>query len=58
MHIDSRMSRSGWFGGQDWVGPHLVVGRLVLGHAEPNGGVGGSRQVILRTASKDASAGY
>jgi len=34
-HIESRMSRSVWFGGQDWVGPHRVVGRLVLGHTEP-----------------------
>jgi hypothetical protein len=34
-HIESRMSRCGWFGGQDWVGPHLVVGGLVLGHTEP-----------------------
>jgi hypothetical protein len=34
-HIDSRMSRSVPLGGQDWVGPHLVVGRLVLGHTEP-----------------------
>ena len=39
-----------WFGGQDWVGPHLLVGRLVLGHTEPEAGVGGSRQVIMRTA--------
>jgi hypothetical protein len=39
-HIDSRMSRSVWFGGQDWVGPHRVVGRLVLGHTEPES-VGG-----------------
>jgi hypothetical protein len=38
------------FGGQDWVGPHRVVGRLVLGHTEPKAGVGGSRQVIMRTA--------
>ncbi len=44
------MSRSVWFGGQDWVGPHRVVGRLVLGHTEPKAGVGGSRQVIMRTA--------
>ena len=44
------MSRSVWFGGQDWVGPHRVVGRLVLGHTEPKSGVGGSRQVIMRTA--------
>jgi hypothetical protein len=50
MHIDSRMSRCVWFGGQDWVGPHLLVGRLVLGHTEPKVGVGGSRQVIMRTA--------
>jgi hypothetical protein len=27
-----------------------VVGRLVLGHTEPKSGVGGSRQVIMRTA--------
>jgi len=46
------MSRSVWFGGQDWVGPHLVVGRLVLGHTEPGLLVGGSRQVIMRTAPK------
>jgi hypothetical protein len=39
-----------WFGGQDWVGPHREVGRLVLGHTEPKSGVGGSRQVIMRTA--------
>jgi hypothetical protein len=49
-HIDSRMSRCVWFGGQDWVGPHLVVGRLVLGHTEPKAGAGGGRQVIMRTA--------
>jgi hypothetical protein len=29
-HIDSRMSRSVWFGGQDWVGPHRLVGRSTL----------------------------
>jgi hypothetical protein len=34
-HIDSRRSRCVWFGGQDWVGPHCWVGRLVLGHTEP-----------------------
>ncbi len=34
-HIESRMSRSGWVGGQDWDGPHLVVGTLVLGHTVP-----------------------
>ncbi len=38
VHNESRMSRSGWFGGQDWVGPHRVVGRLVLGHTEPKAG--------------------
>ena len=44
--IDSRMSRSGWFGGQDWVGPHRVVGRLVLGHTEPKaGGWGADRSL-------------
>jgi len=35
-----------------------VVGKLVLGHTELGLLVGGSRQVIIRTASKDASAGY
>jgi len=45
-------------GGQDWVGPHREVGRLVLGHTAQRMLVGGSRQVIIRTASKDASAGY
>jgi hypothetical protein len=44
------MSRSVWFGGQDWVGPHLLVGRLVLGHTEPVLLAGGSRQVIMKTA--------
>ena len=34
-HIESRMSSSGWVGGQDWDGPHRVVGRLVLGHTVP-----------------------
>jgi hypothetical protein len=33
--IESLMSRSGWVGGQDWDGPHLVVGRLLLGHTVP-----------------------
>jgi hypothetical protein len=51
-HIDSRMSRCVWFGGQDWVGPHRLVGRLVLGHTEPKVGVGGNRQVIMRTAPR------
>jgi hypothetical protein len=37
-------------GGQDWVGPHRLVGRLVLGHTARRGLVGGSRQVIMRTA--------
>jgi hypothetical protein len=32
------MSRCVWFGGQDWVGPHRWVGRLVLGHTEPKSG--------------------
>ncbi len=45
-------------GGQDWVGPHREVGRLVLGHTAQGVLVGGSRQVIIRTASNDASAGY
>ena len=33
---------AGGLGGQDWDGPHLVVGRLVLGHTarECVGGVG------------------
>jgi len=44
-------------GGQDWVGPHREVGRLVLGHTARRVLVGGSRQVIIRTASEDASAG-
>jgi hypothetical protein len=44
-------------GGQDWVGPHREVGRLVLGHTARRVLVGGSRQVIIRTASSDASAG-
>jgi hypothetical protein len=34
-HIESRMSSSWWVGGQDWDGPHRVVGRLVLGHTVP-----------------------
>jgi hypothetical protein len=34
------------------------VGRLVLGHTARRVLVGGSRQVIIRTASEDASAGY
>jgi hypothetical protein len=37
-------------GGQDWVGPHREVGRLVLGHTARRVLVGGSRQVIMRTA--------
>jgi hypothetical protein len=45
-------------GGQDWVGPHREVGRLVLGHTAQRALSGGSRQVIFRTASTDASAGY
>ena len=38
-------------GGQDWDGPHLVVGRLVLGHTARNGRGGWGRQVIIKTAS-------
>ena len=34
------------------------MGRLVLGHTARRVLVGGSRQVIIRTASEDASAGY
>ncbi len=34
------------------------MGRLVLGHTARRMLVGGSRQVIIRTASNDASAGY
>ncbi len=45
-------------GGQDWVGPHREVGRLLLGHTARRVLVGRRRQVIIRTASKDASAGY
>jgi hypothetical protein len=44
-------------GGQDWVGPHRQVGRLVVDHTARRVLVGGSRQVIIRTASVDASAG-
>ena len=32
------------------MGPHRVVGRLVLGHTAPRIVLGGSRQVIMRTA--------
>ena len=47
-------------GGQDWDGPHRLVGRLLLGHTvrvESLLGGWGGRQVILRTASGGASAG-
>jgi hypothetical protein len=44
-------------GGQDWVGPHREVGRLVSGHTARRVLVGRRRQIIIRTASADASAG-
>ena len=39
-HIESRMSRCVWFGGQDWVGPHRFGGqaRIRSHHAESVGG--------------------
>ena len=36
---------------------HTVVGRLLLGHTVRGDGFGWGRQVIIRTASEDASAG-
>ena len=44
-------------GGQDWEGPHRVVGRLVLGHTALVWVGGWGRQFILRTAPYGASAG-
>ena len=44
-------------GGQDWDGPHLVVGRLLLGHTVREGVGRRGRQVNMRTASGNASAG-
>ena len=32
---------AGGLGGQDWDGPHLLVGRLVLGHTARGEVVGG-----------------
>ena len=45
-------------GGQDWDGPHLVVGRLVLGHTVRSEFGGWGRQVIIRTSPGGESAGY
>ena len=42
---------AGGLGGQDWDGPHLVVGRLVFGHTARGERGGWGRQVNLRTAS-------
>jgi hypothetical protein len=39
-------------GGQDWEGPHRVVGRLVLGHTALVWVGGWGRQFILRTAPR------
>ena len=39
-------------GGQDWEGPHDLVGRLVLGHTALVWFGGWGRQFILRTAPR------
>ena len=50
-HNESLMLSNGRAGGQDWGGPHLVVGRLLLGHTVRQEGAGGGRQVIIRTVA-------
>jgi hypothetical protein len=45
-------------GGQDWDGPHLMVGKLLLGHTVRNKLGGWGRQVIMKTSPGGESAGY
>ncbi len=40
---------AGGSGGQDWDGPHLLVGRLLLGQTVRQEVGGWGRQVIVRT---------
>ncbi len=48
---------AGGSGGQDWEGPHLLVGRLLLGHTVRQEEGGWGRQVIIRTMLVSMSAG-
>ena len=44
-------------GGQDWVGPHRLVGRLVLGHTAREG-CGWEPTGHYEDSTRGASAGY
>jgi len=44
-------------GGQDWDGPHLMVGRLLLGHTVRSKRGGWGRQVNMKTTPCGVSAG-
>ncbi len=48
---------AGGSGGQDWDGPHLLVGRLVLGHTARGEVVGGVDRSLSGQWSQTTSAG-